>query len=227
MSIIRIPLLTLLLAALQACVAVPHNVPADVLQTTDVEIAPETLVSVGPRRFIDDVRKRILEQDDTIRIADSLAFRDLAFPEGGWELSQLLDPAMSAAVSKQADVQYLVLLGPAALYEESDEKGGYVPLLVGAESSKITTSLTAAIFDLAAADLVKFVRSEAEGTFASVTWIIYMAMKVPRTQAAAFNAFGKAIVDEVGPGASLVILAAEGAEEPFTLTADMSLPPVD
>lgn len=223
----RVSLPTLLLVMLQGCVAVPQNVPADVLQTTDIEIAPETVVSVGPRRYIDDVREKILKQDKTIRISDSLAFRDLAFPEGGWALSHLLDPGVSAAVSEQADVRYLVLLGPAVLYQESDEKGGYVPMLVGAQSSKITTTLTAAIIDLPAAKLVKFVRSEAEGTFRSVTWIIYMAMKVPRTQAAAFNAFGKAIVDEVGPGASLVILAAEGVEEPFTLTADISQPSLD
>jgi hypothetical protein len=184
-------------------------------QTNNIGIAPDVLVTIGPRRLIEKVQKNIAEADGTITFVDSLAFRDAAFPDGGWRLSKLMSPVVSAAISEQTSTRYLVVLGPARLGVSSDEKGGYVPALVGAQSAKETTELSAAIIDLQTASLATHLHATAEGTFASATWIVVSAMKVPMTQTSAFNGLTEAIARTVGPDARVAILAAEGSAEPF------------
>ena len=158
-------------AILTGCIVIPQSVDATVEAHEEVRLNEDILVSVGPRRLLDNIAQNISKLDRGITIVDSLAFRDTAFPEGGWRLSDLIEPAeRRLSVAAALDVGYLVLLGPASLEEMSDEKGGMVwPL--GAVSGKETSTLSAVVIDLSSGRALSQLAVSASGTYHAVLYI--------------------------------------------------------
>lgn len=213
-----VPLLALL-AMLSGCVVVPYPVSADVAEVPDFSLDPNLRIGAGPRRLIADISERVSNQED-IDIVDSITFRDAAFPEGGWRLLDLLDPARSIRVAERLDVEYLVLLGPALMDQSSDEHGGYMPLVAGVMYAEEKSTMSAVIVDLRLAESVVLYRVEASGTPVALVWVVVAAMKDPMTESAVLSGLSEAIARRVVEGrrgrrVRIAILAAEGSDNPF------------
>ena len=208
-------------AALSGCVIVPHPVPADIEHHGQIRVQDGVIVSAGPRRLLEKVSKRIVTGHGDIRLVDAIAFRDAAFPEGGWQLATILDPNGGDAVAATG-TDYLVLIGPGSLTSYGDDKGGYVPALAGVQYAEQTSRLVALVIELASREPVGMYSVEADGTPVMVTWIVLSAFKHPMTETAVLDGLADTIVAQLR-GRSLhspirvAVLAAEGHSNPFNL----------
>jgi hypothetical protein len=109
-------------------------------------------------------------RDRELEIVDSLAFRNSIFPEGGWQLSQLLDPAVRPRLAASG-ADYLVVVGPVRV--AADEGHGLfleVPGFgfYGAASGSTQGSALVLIVDLARGAVLDAVETRARGTDVAV-----------------------------------------------------------
>ena len=75
--------LALVSLSLAGCIIVPYPVSSEDARVDEVQIAGEVYVTVGPRKLLEEVSKKITEHNHNIEIVDPLEFRDTAFPVGG------------------------------------------------------------------------------------------------------------------------------------------------
>lgn len=163
-----------ILAAASCGVAVPTRPAVEVERGQPVEIGEEAVVSLGPRRLLEELSGEIAEQYPDIEIVDGLLFRDTAFPEGGWKLATLFESGAGRRVSEVLGVDYLVLVG-AAKSKEGEEKGFLVPLVAGAMSVESSTTLSAMIVDLRSGEQISRIECTAHGTSRIVYYVIFIA----------------------------------------------------
>ncbi|MDH3375116.1 MAG: hypothetical protein OEM85_17290 [Gammaproteobacteria bacterium] len=202
------------------CIA-PQTVDPEIHVIEKVRLADDVLVSVGPRRILESLSKRIAKHDRDIAIVDGLTFRDTAFPEGEWRLSALVEvPERRSSVAAALDVKYLVLVGPAKLEEITDEKGEFYGIVPSAVSGTETSTLSAVVIDLNSGQSLSQIVAKASGTYRVGAYLIYVAGTDPMTESAVYSGLSEAIVGAVrkdsGEGkVRLALLAAEGTAEPF------------
>jgi hypothetical protein len=211
----RFPLLMLWLVILSAggCgVAVPTRPAVEVKRGQPVEIGEDAVVSLGPRRLLEELSGEIAKQYPDIEVVDGLLFRDTAFPEGGWNLATLFESGAGRRVSDALDVDYLVLVG-AAKTKEGEEKGFLVPLLAGAMSVESSTTLSAMILDLRSGEQMSRIECRAHGTSRMVYYVIFIAGTGPMSlQSGAAKGLageiGKVITELSPPGKHRVAVLA-------------------
>lgn len=200
------------------CIA-PSPVTPEVRVYEEVRFSDDALVSVGPRRLLKELSERITKHDSNIAPVDGLAFRDTAFPEGGWSLPALIEtPERRSSVATTYDAKYLVLVGPARLEEITDSKS--VEWAFGGTVATETSTLSAAVIDLRSGEAVSLLVVNAAGTYRMGYFLVYVAGNNPTTEAAVYKGLSEAIVDTVrknsgGGKVRIALLAAEGASEPF------------
>ena len=68
-------------------VAVPTRAEIKVVRSQDMTIDDNDIVSMAPRRLLEEITNELKSTYKNIEIVDGLLFRDTAFPEGGgdWE----------------------------------------------------------------------------------------------------------------------------------------------
>ena len=210
------------LAVLAAgCLIIPHPVPPDVERIEDVRLADDALVSAGPRRLLESISEKLVKQNPELSVVDPIAFRDAAFPEGGWQLRALLKPGRCRHLADALDVRFLVLVGAGAA-QAGDETGIMMPmgLPAGAMTVSEVSVLSAVLFDLEREEAVCQLRSQAEGTGVMLVWVLAVAATAPMTGRAAekglANAIGRALLEEGGRGPlRIAVMAAEASGDPF------------
>lgn len=207
-------------------VAVPTPPTVDVVHSQPVRIYKRAVISVGPRRLLDDLATEIVREYGEIEIVDGLLFRDTAFPEGGWKLETLLQPDVSRQVSEELDVDYLILTGELKL-DEGEEEGFLVPLLAGAMSVESESAISAVIMDLRSGELVTRVTCKARGTTRLVYYVIFVAGNAPMIDSGATKGLareiGKVVTDLSPTGTPRVaILALEFPDRSGTIDGDAS-----
>jgi hypothetical protein len=161
-----------MLAAFSAgCVVVPYSPPTE-SQSAPVRLenAEQVILSIGPREMLEETRASLRRRDGELEIVDSLAFRNSIFPEGGWQLSQLLDPAVKPRLAASG-ADYLVVVGPVRV--AADEGHGLfleVPGFgfYGAASGSTQGSALVLIVDLARGEVLDAVETRARGTDVAV-----------------------------------------------------------
>ena len=168
-------LLVLLIApSIPGCaVGVPGISSREVVRSRDAKVQDTAVVSLAPRKLLEKVSKKIETSYDNIELVDSLQFRDTAFPEGGWRLTELLTPETAQRVCKQLNVDYLALIGTLDVSDE--EKGFFFPLLAGAISIESKAELSALIVDLHTGEVISKISSEASGTGYILYYVIFIA----------------------------------------------------
>jgi hypothetical protein len=183
-----------LLAVAMSCVLIPYPTRPDVARSEAVTIADEdTLVTLGPRKLLEKVTKEIQEANPAIDVVDGLTFRDVAFPEGNWNLARLLEAESCERVRKQLGVDYLVLVGPMS-YVEGEPKGHF-DLWVGgfgAAQVDIESRLAAVIVDLKTRESVSQVTAEAHGK-QTAAGFFYFVVTIPMTDSAAIRGLGSGV----------------------------------
>jgi hypothetical protein len=120
--------------------------------------------------MLEETRASLRRRDRELEIVDSLVFRDSIFPEGGWQLSQLVDPAARPRLAASG-ADYLVVVGPVQVV--ADEGHGLfleVPGFgfYGAASGSTQGSALVLIVDLARGEVLDAVETRARGTDVAV-----------------------------------------------------------
>jgi hypothetical protein len=172
-------LLLLMVSSIAGCgVGVPSKPAVEVERSQPVRIAKGAVISLGPRRLLEEISAEIEKKYQDIEIVDGLLFRDTAFPKGGWNLETLLQPNVSTTVSEQLDADYLVLVGQLEL-GQGEEEGFFFPMLVGAMSIEGFSTISAVILDLRTGKLVSKIDCEARGTSYIFHYVIFIAGNEP------------------------------------------------
>ncbi len=199
---------------LTGCVIVPHPVTPNTERAEEIPLADDILVSVGPRRFLEKITDKVSKRRKDITVVDALTFRDAAFPDGGWQLTDLLESGNAARVASELDVQFLILIGAGNIEKLGEDKGLYVPGLIGLQYAEETSELSALVIDLPNAQPVAQYRIEASGKLGMANWVIFFAIKDPMTEAAVLrglmDALDKSVAVQTGRDKTrIAILAAE------------------
>ncbi len=156
---------------LASCVVVPYSPPTE-SQSTPVRLenAEQVILSIGPREMLEDTRASLRRRDRDLRIVDGLAFRNAVFPEGGWQLSRLLDPA-ARPILAESGADFLVVVGPVQV-EANEGHGMFLEVpgfgFYGAASGTTTGSALVLIVDLARGEVLDAVSTRAKGTDVAV-----------------------------------------------------------
>lgn len=171
------------------------------------------MVSMAPRRLLEEITNELKSTHKNIEIVDGLLFRDTAFPEGGWRLGELFVPEVRRRVNEQLNLDYLALVG-AIETSQDEEKGFMFPGLLGALSVEGTSTITAIVIDLRTGELVSRIVSEARGTAFILNYIIILAANEPQidsgTAEGLAREIGKVITELAKPGKTrLAVLALE------------------
>lgn len=203
-----------------ACIA-PHPVAPEIEVFEQVQFADDVLVTVGPRRLLEKLSSTIAHDPRGVVVVDGLRFRDAAFPEGGWRLTDLLGATEHRNhVISELDVDYLVLIGPARIEEYGEEKGEMLVLVPGAVWGEETSSLNAAIIDLRSGRADARFVVKASGTYRAANYLLYMVGTDPMTESAVLTGLSEYLVDWLIEhsqieGIGIALLAAESIAEPF------------
>lgn len=209
-------LAAVMIVQLAGCVIVPYPVSHENVRTDEVEITDQIYVTVGPRKLIDDVSKRIVKHNPNIELVDPLLFRDAAFPAGRWSLNELLEPDTRTRVAEQLDMQYLVLLTP-MLVEEGEEEGFLIPLAFGAMAVSENSTLSAIIIDLRRGSVICQLSSSSSGHGRLLYYVIYIVAADPMTESAVISGLSESIAETLAAESHsgrlrVAVLAAEAHE---------------
>jgi hypothetical protein len=161
-----------LVAMLSAgCVVVPYSPPTE-SQSAPVRLenADQVVLTIGPREMLEETSASLRRRDRELEVVDSLAFRNSIFPEGGWQLSKLLDPAVRPRLTASG-ADYLVVVGPVRVAADEGhglflEIPGYG--FYGAASGSTQGSALVLIVDLARGEVLDAVETRARGTDVAV-----------------------------------------------------------
>lgn len=207
------------IAGVSSCIMIPYEPSAEVSLSDKGHIPPgEVMVTVGPRNLLEEVSEEIAKTDARIEIVDPITFRDAAFPDGGWTVSQLFQEGNCRRVSSELDVDYLVLIG-GVKETPGDEVGGIIIYIgfYGAGYSEEEVSLSATIIDLKNERPLYDVNSSAQGTFGGVG-LFYGLFITPMTESGAIEGLGYGIAKNVinnsqAEKVRIAVLALENLEE--------------
>jgi hypothetical protein len=204
-----------LILSISGCLPLPYYVSPDVTINEQDELLDDGItLTIAPRELLEKISKVITDSHENIEIVDGLVFRDTAFPEGGWKLSQLLDPVTRKRISTQLDVRYLVIVGRNELLRSGGEYKMILPGVLGAASAEKVSTISAAIIDIMTGETECQVSSVARGTERAAHWVIIVAGTIPLTSASAIKALareiGRKINNLAGPEKTrIAILATE------------------
>ena len=188
-------IVVVLILPISGCLPLPYYVSPDVTINEQDELLDDGItLTIAPRELLEKISKVITDSHENIEIVDGLVFRDTAFPEGGWILSQLLDPVTRKRISMQLDVRYLVIVGRDELSSSGGEYKSILPPVLGAASAENVSTISAAIIDIMTGETVCQISSEAHGTERFAHWVIIVAGTIPLTSASAI----KGVAREIG-----------------------------
>jgi len=209
--LLRLSILLVVLSTEGCGLGVPTKPAVEVERSQPAMIDEGAVVSLAPRRLLEELSREILAEYQDIDIVDGLLFRDTAFPEGGWQLKALLEPGVGKQVSEQLNVDYLVLAGELELVR-GEEEGFFFPMLVGAMSVEGVSTISAVIMDLRAGELVSRLECEARGTSHIYHYVIFVAGNEPLLGSGATKGLareiGKVITELAPPGKRRVAVLA-------------------
>jgi hypothetical protein len=227
--VIALTLGLIFFGGISSCIMIPYEPSAEVSLSNEGHIPPgEVMVTVGPRKLLEQVSEEIAKTDARIEIVDPIAFRDAAFPDGGWTISHLFQEGNCRRVSSELDVDYLVLI-EGVKEIPGDEVGG-VAIWVGfygAGYSEEEVRLSATIIDLKNERSLYDINSSAQGTFSGVG-LFYGLFIVPMTESGAIEGLGHGIAKSIinnghTEKVRIAVLALENLEEAIQKEQDLKL----
>jgi len=185
-------------AALMSAACVPIPVPVTPTIEELVVQAPQSdiRVSVGPRRLLEKVSEAVEKEDERIDVVDPLAFRDAAFPEGGWYLRDLLDPQLHPDPGGGLGVRYLAIVKDHGSTEDVWDEAR-APMIMGAATYAERRLLATIVIDLESRAPVSYGRIDAQGSGGGGFFLIYGLFLVPKTESGAQSGVASAIVAAV------------------------------
>lgn len=198
MRLAKLIILILCAFSLSGCgISIPTSVTPMITKSQQpISISDELLVTLGPRRLLEEISQGISDRSKDIEVVDALVYRDTVFPNGGWTLKELLTPKNCKRVYDLLQVDFLVLIGRINT-ETGNEEGFFIPLVVGAMSAERTVKLTATIYDLKSSKFSCEVYSEAQGKERVYSYVILVAGKTPQILTAAVDGLAKGVVDQL------------------------------
>jgi hypothetical protein len=184
------------IVSLSACVIIPYSPESEQALSEEVQFPiDDLLVTVGPRKRLEEVSKAISNTSDRISIVDPVEFRDVAFPDGDWRLTRLLEKGTGQRIFQALGVRYLVLMGE--LKEAVTNEQGGVGIWVGfygAGSADYEATLSAILIDLQNERAIYDIQSTAEGAGGGVG-LFYGLFIAPDSVGSAEKGLAHKIVD--------------------------------
>jgi hypothetical protein len=211
--------LTLLLSTTGCLVPLYFYLPgAELERTGEVRMADDVRVTVGPRALLQKISRRVERELPAVTVVDPIAFRDAAFPDGGWRLDDLMASERCGRLSQELDVRLLVLVGAGA-YAYRDEAGFVLPGLA-AVTVRDAAVLGAAVFDLGRGGNVCGLRARSQGRNLFLNFYVFMGVGSSMTTYSVERGLAEAIVAVLrentgGEPTRVAILAAEASGDPF------------
>ena len=147
-------------------------------------------MTVGPRRLLDLLAKQVSALAPRLEPIDPLLFRDTAFPEGGWQLQNLLEPEQRRNIVQSLQVDYLVLVSP-LVYTVGDGDGFFVPLVAGVQSAEHKSSLSATIYDLNSGTALSRIDVTSSGNENVLYYVVVFAGTTPHVITPTVEALAK------------------------------------
>lgn len=217
----KLSTILLFLVISSACVPIPVGVDPEIKEIVSVDASAGLRVTVGPRRLLAAIAGMIEKENDAIEVVDPLAFRDTAFPKGGWYLEDLLANEHSTNVAESLGVLYLVLVQDLG-YKYTENRSIMAPFAFGGLSYSDRSELAALVVDLQSGEPVAYFAIVARGEGRGGFLFIYGAFKLPMTERGAKSGVAEAIADVVtrdrgDAGVRIAVLAGEIDTEPFSL----------
>ena len=202
------------------CVIVPYKPKAEIVDQRDVEIdSAAFIVTIAPRRMIEEFTEAIEDEDDEIKVVPPQEFIDGAFVDQDVSLARMLEPETCARVRERMGTNYLVLIGEVS-ESTQDEHGGMAFYMgfFGAQSSEEHATAVATVIDLVNARPLSEVSAHAQGRSRGVG-VFYGLFVVPMTESSARDGLARAVVADIrshsGPGKLRIgVLAAEKITPP-------------
>ena len=176
-----------LLSPLTGCV--PYPVPSDTSTSTDISINQDLLLTLAPRDYLETFTEEITRRYKNIEVTDGFLFRNIAFPEGGWKLKQLLEPDNCARVKAELDIDYVVILGQEE-HLQGEVKGIFIPFF-GAGTQAKESRVSAAILDITSGNFECQINVEAEGHSSAIFFVIVGGGAEPLTVSSAIAGLAK------------------------------------
>lgn len=160
-----IALVLLCLFCLGGCpmlIEIPYPVEARSIRTEDLTPPGDLYVTLGPRMLIEDVGQRLERRVPNSEFVDPLAFRDVAFPDGGWSVADLTDPDVCSRVNGALSVRYAVLLEVGPQTDRDRERSVFFGLgETGYDTEE--SVLSALIVDMGRSEILCRAESSASG----------------------------------------------------------------
>ena len=158
-----------LASVVAGCVVIPYRPDAETKHERAEIAEPGRLrLSVGPRKFLEEMRQAVSKADPRVQAVDGQAFIDTASPTGDLTLARLQDPATLELVAP-LQLDYVVLFAE-PVDKVMDSKGDMIFYLgfFGLGKARGSTTYWAAVLDARTLKLVEQLTSESVGTDAAV-----------------------------------------------------------
>jgi hypothetical protein len=202
------------------CVIVPYKPKAEIVDQRVAEVdSTAFIVTLGPRKMLDEFTRAIVDEDDELSVVPPQEFLDAAFIDEDASLAKMLEPETCARVRERLGADYLVLIGEVT-ESTQDEHGGMAFYMgfFGAQSSEEHAIAVATVIDLVHSRPLSEVSSHAQGRSRGVG-VFYGLFVVPLTDSSARDGLARAVVADIrsqsGPGKLRIgVLAAEKITPP-------------
>ena len=151
-------------------IPIPYPVEARNIRTDEIASLDGLYVTLGPRILIEQFGELLEEQLANSKQVDPLTFRDSAFPNGGWFLSELMRPSVCNRVRESLSVRYLVLLETRPQTDPDGERSVFFGLgATGYDTEE--SALSAILVDMGNSEFLCRIASSASGKeLFFVTW---------------------------------------------------------
>ena len=205
-------LITISTSILVSCIMIPYTPNSDIVQL-ERKISKDTPVSltIGPRRFLEEMANEMIEREERIEILPALLFRDTVFPTGDWTFAALFSPESRERI-KDTAAEYLIAFGPMNYKEDyshdwMDRSIGFW----GIANVKSERNISAVIIDLEQSCFLVSFTVECEASTLGVGWLIgFFIVPETRRSVVKFLADGlvKNLADAKTTGTIRVVLMA-------------------
>jgi len=207
------------------CVIVPVPVKPEIETLDAVTVSEDARVSMGPRQLLDELAKRIVDENQNIEIIDGFAFRDTAFPNGGWRMVDLLDPLIARRTADSLDVSHVAVIETHKTNDWEETFSVYVPLAFGVMSGEEESRMSVTIFDLHEPSYTSEIWVTATGKARGFVLVIYGIGTEPLTLGSVYKGLAKEISAAVTGGQEkdpvrIALLAVENIESLPDLVGD-------
>lgn len=205
-------LITISTSILVSCIMIPYTPNSDIVEL-EGKISNDSPLSltIGPRRFLEEMANEMTEREQRIEILPALQFRDTVFPTGNWTFASLFSPESRERI-KDTAAEYLIIFG--SMNYTEDDSHDWMDRSIGfwgIANIESERNISAVIIDLEQSCFLVSFTVECEASTRGIGWFFGFFI-VPETRRSVVNSLAdglvKNLVDVKTTGTIRVVLMA-------------------